>query len=189
MKRHKKKIQLKPTTQKVLLLLMGGLALSLSASPTQYFKIIGDIAKSWEDINKRALHGAIKSLYRSKLVDVKDNEDGSVTMILTGKGKNYALRYDIESIKIPQMKKWDKKWRGILFDVPEKHKKSRDGLSFALKKIGFYKFQKSVFVYPFECGAEVDFIIEFFTLHPYVRSMLADRIDNELDIKRHFGFS
>jgi len=186
-KRRKNKLQLKPTTQKVLLLLMGGLALSLSASPILYFKIIGDIARAWEEINKRALHGAIKSLYRSKLIDAKDNEDGSVTMVLNEKGKSYAVRYDIESIKIPPMKRWDRKWRVILFDVPEKYKKSRDALSFTLKKIGFYKFQKSVFVHPFECRNEIDFVIEFFTLRPYVRFMTADHIDNELDVKHRFG--
>jgi len=49
-----------------------------------------------------------------------------------------------------------------------------------LKKIGFYPFQKSVMVHPFECRDEMDFVIEFFNLRPYVRTMLANNIDNEL---------
>lgn len=186
MKHKQKTLQLKPTTQKVLLLLMGGSALALSASPVGYFSIIGVIVKAWKEINRRALHSAIKSLYRSKLIDAKDNPNGSVTIVLTENGKKCALRYDIETIKIPTMKKWDGKWRVILFDIPEKSKKARNALAKLLQEMGCVKFQKSVFVCPYECKKEVDFVIEFFNLRPYVRYMIADHIDNELDFKRKF---
>ncbi|MBI2021134.1 hypothetical protein HYS99_01310 [Candidatus Giovannonibacteria bacterium] len=183
----KKSIQLKPTTQKVLLLLLGGLSLALSSSPKNYFTILNNIAKDWERINRHALHRAIRNLYVSRLIKAKDNPDGTVTMILSEKGRKIALRYDIDNLRIPEMKKWDKKWRLILFDVPEKHKKARNALSFALKKAGCFQFQKSVFIHPFECKNEIDFIIEFFLLRPYVRFILAETLDNELDVKRYFN--
>lgn len=165
---------------------MTGVALGLTGSPTQYFRILESATKAWGDINKRALHNAIRRLYRSKLIDAKDNPDSSVTVILSNKGKKRALTYQIDEIKIPEMKKWDRNWRVVLFDIPEKFKKSRDALSLALKKMGFYKFQKSVFVHPFECQNEIDFVIEFFSLRPYVRYLTASHIDNELDLKHRF---
>ncbi|OGF62151.1 hypothetical protein A3C77_02580 [Candidatus Giovannonibacteria bacterium RIFCSPHIGHO2_02_FULL_45_13] len=179
--------RLGPVAQKILVLLFGGLALGLTSSPDRYFRIIRTIRKDFEKINRYALHRTIRNLYRSKLVNVKENADNTVTLVLTDKGKAKTLNYNIENIKVPEMKRWDKQWRVVMFDIPERYKKSRDALSKTFKKAGFYKFQKSVFVHPFECKDEVDFVVEFFNLQPYVRYMLASHIDNELDIKQHFN--
>lgn len=184
---EQKFLQLKPTTQKVLLLLLGGLALGLSSSPKQYFRVLKTIAKDWKTIDRYALHRAIKRLYGSRLIDAQDNPDGTTTLLLTTKGRNIALRYDIENIKIEPMKRWDKKWRVYLFDIPERHKKARDALCRVFKKMGLCQFQKSVFVCPYECQKETDFVIEFFNLRPYVRYMLSEHIDNELHLKQRFN--
>ncbi len=48
-------------------------------------------------------------------------------------------------------------------------------------------FQKSVFISPFECKDEVNFVIEFFNLRPYVRFITATEIDNALHLKNQFG--
>ena len=179
-------LQLKPTTQKVLILLLGGLVLGLSSSPKQYFRVLKAVARDWKTINRYALHRAIKRLYYSRLIDALDNPDGTTTLVLTAKGKNIALRYNIENIKIAPMKKWDGKWRLILFDIPEKHRRARNALALTLKKMGCFQFQKSVFIHPFECKNEIDFIIEFFSLRPHVRFVLAEHVDNELHLKKRF---
>ncbi|MDO8522934.1 MAG: CRISPR-associated endonuclease Cas2 [bacterium] len=176
-----------PTSQKILLLLMAGASLSLTRSPSGYFKVLKEISKEWNKINNRALHSAIKNLYKSKLIDAKDNHDGSTILILTSRGKSKALTYKIDEIKIQPTKRWDNKWRVVLFDIPESRKRARDALSLKLKQAGFYKLQKSVFVSPFECSKEIDFIIEFFSLRPYVRIIIANHIDNEFHLKRIFG--
>lgn len=179
-------IKIGPVTQKVLLLLMGGLALGLTHSPRQYFQILKGIRKNWEAINRRALRKSIIRLYQARLVEAKDNPDGSSTILLTEKGETRALTYQIDEMKIPAMQKWDKKWRIVLFDIPERQKKARDALSKSLKRLGFYQFQKSVFVHPFECWNEIDYIIEFFSLRPYVRMIVGEHIDNGEELKRHF---
>ena len=176
-----------PVAQKTLLLLTAGVALGLTNSPRRQFYIINQVAKEWRLINERALKRAIRRLYESKLIDAKDNDDGTTTIVLTQKGKNKALTYKIDDIEIPKMKKWDGKWRIVVFDVPEKFKKARKALARALKIMNFYPLQKSVFVHPFECENEIDFVVEFFSVRPCVRYILADHIDNELHIKHHFG--
>ncbi len=176
-----------PAAQKALLLLLAGPAFILAYSPKRQFRVLKEVAKEWKKIDRRALDNAIKNLYKNKMVDIKENRDGTMAVVLTSSGKNKALTYDLENIKIPIMKKWDKKWRVILFDIPEKHKRARRALSQTLKNIGCLQFQKSVFVHPFECRNEVDFVIEFFSMRPYVRFIIADSVDNELDLKRRFG--
>ena len=175
-----------PTAQKLLVLLLGGLALSLTTSPRRYFRIIRTIKKDFGKINQRALHNAIRNLYKAKLIDGKDNSDGTTTLFLTEKGRVKTLRYKIDDISIPEMKRWDGKWRVILFDIPEKYKKSRNALARSLKNMGFYQFQKSVFIHPFECKNEIDFVIEFFSLRPHVRMIMAERVDTEPHLKRIF---
>jgi DNA-binding transcriptional regulator PaaX len=174
------------TTQKVMLLLGAGLTLGLSASPINYFRILKGIGEEWKEINKRALHRAIKNLYRSKLIELKEDEDGMVALKLNEKGKERVLRYKMDLMSIPEMQKWDGEWRIVLFDIPEFKKKSRDALRFHLKKLGFFEYQKSVFVHPYDCKNEIDFLIEFYTIRPHVRFIIAKSLDNELHLKRHF---
>ena len=178
--------KLGPTSQKILLLLLGGIALGLTSSPDRYFRILKTIKKDWDTINRNALHRAIKLLYKARLLDTQDNPDGTTTIVLSQRGKQKALRYHIDELKIPKMPVWDKKWRIVLFDIPEPRKKARDALAQALKNMGFITLQKSVFVHPFKCEDEVDFVIEFFNLRPHVRTIIAENIDNELHLKKHF---
>ena len=173
--------------KKIILLLMAGLALGLSSSPKTSFKIIRDIGKEWKDIEKRALRRAIKGLYESKLVKEKENSDGTITLILTDKGKEKALTYNIDEMEIKKPKQWDKKWRIVLFDIPEKTRKTRDIFRYHLKNLGFYEFQKSVFIHPYDCKDEMEYLIEFYNARKFIRFIVVDSLDNELHLKSRFG--
>lgn len=172
--------------QKVILLLEGGLTLGMTTRPDKYFQIIKGISKEWQEINKRTLKDAIRTLYASKLVGYKSNEDGTVSLTLTDAGKKKILQYDPNSIKIKKPMRWDGFWRVVIFDIPEYKKKARDALANRLKYLGFYPIQKSVFIYPYECKDEIDFITEIFDLRPHVRFILAKEIDVDLDLKSRF---
>jgi len=175
------------TQKKILLLLLGGAALGLSSSPSRCFKILESIAKEWEEINRQSLRRAIRNLYKSKLISEKQNSDGTITMTLTDRGKQKALTYDLENMEIKKPEKWDGKWRVILFDIPDSRRKIRDILRFHLKNLSFYEFQESVFVHPYDCKNEIDYLIEFYDLRKFVRFIIAESIDNELHLKHHFG--
>jgi DNA-binding transcriptional regulator PaaX len=178
--------RLGPLSQKILLLLIGGLSLGLTHSPGRYFKIVKDMGKAWHEINRKQLSDSIRSLYRSKLISMKENKDGSIKMTLTEKGKKRILLYNFEQMIIPKPNKWDKKWRIVTFDIPENLKKARNALRTKLKDLGFLKYQKSIFIYPYECKDEVDFVIEFFDIRSYVRYIVAENLDNELDFRKQF---
>ncbi|MEK7148380.1 MAG: hypothetical protein AAB770_00515 [Patescibacteria group bacterium] len=172
--------------KKILLLLYGGIALGLTRNPKQYFNIVSEIHKEWQSINRNSLNRAIHSLYKSKLVSTKDNRDGTLTLVLSKDGQILAITYDIENMEIKSPTQWDRKWRIVMFDVPEKFKKIRDTLRMHFKNMGFYEFQKSVFVHPYPCGKEIEYIMEFYQAQKYVRFIVAAEIDNALELKRHF---
>ncbi|MBU2109720.1 hypothetical protein KKB71_02065 [Patescibacteria group bacterium] len=175
------------TQKKILILLFGGLALGLSRSPKTSFQIIKEMKKEWNWINQQNLKRAIKKLYESKLVKEKENPDGTVTLILTEKGKEKALTYNLDEMKIEKPKAWDKKWRIVLFDVPEKARKTRDAFRQHLKQLNFYEFQKSVFIHPYDCKDEIEYLIEFYNARRFIRFVVADSLDNELHLKNHFN--
>ena len=179
--------KLGPVSKKILLLLEGGLVLSLTRRPDVYFSIVKKIAKEWGKINERSLREAIKNLYKSKMIDYKENSDGTVNLILAEEGKNRILKYNLDKIEIKKPVQWDKLWRLVVFDIPEDKNKGRKALGAKLKELGFFPMQKSVFIHPYECKNEIDFITEVFELVPYVRFLRVKDVDIELDLKERFS--
>jgi len=89
-------------------------------------------------------------------------------------------------MKINKPLKWDNLWRLVIFDIPEDKKSARMALASKLKELGFYPMQKSVYIHPYECKDEIDFIMELFDITPYVRFLRVRDIDIELDLKNRF---
>ena len=177
---------LSPLSQKILLLLIGGASLGLTRSPRRYFKIIKAMGRAWREVNEKQLNDSIRSLYKSKLIDMIENKDGSITMISTEKGRKKIVAFNLDNMIIKKPVFWDKKWRIVTFDIPENFKEARNALREKLKELGFLKYQKSIFIYPYECKSEIDFVIEFFEIRPFVRYITAEKLDNEIDFKKRF---
>jgi len=172
--------------KKVMLLLYGGLALSLSRNPKQCLRVISETNKEWANINRNSLNRTIRLLYESKLVSTKDNRDGTLTLVLSKEGSRLALTYDIENMGIQTPKQWDNMWRIVMFDIPEPLKRTREAFRMHFKNMGFYEFQKSVFVHPYPCSKEIEYLLEFYQARKFVRFIVAKEIDNAAELKRHF---
>lgn len=76
---------------------------------------------------------------------IKDEE---VYLRLTAKG-NEKLKRDF-SMLAWQKRRWDRKWRILVFDIAEKSKKTRDSLRRKLRELGFGMLQESVWVSPYD---------------------------------------
>ncbi len=105
---------------------------------------------------------------------------------LTDKGQKMLKKYFIEQLDIKSSVKWDKKWRIVIFDIPDTKKNERDILREKLERIGFIKLQESVYVFPFECGLEIDTLKKMYLIEPYVQYVLADRIETEMNLLEIF---
>lgn len=105
---------------------------------------------------------------------------------LTPKGQKLIKKCFTEQLEIKSPAKWDKKWRVVIFDIPEDKKRERDILRNKLERMGFLKLQESVYVYPFECGLEIEMLKKMYFIEPYVQYVLADRIETEIDLLEKF---
>lgn len=173
--------------EKILILLLGSVTLGLTRSPKQYFEILGEMADEWAGVRKSNVKRSIKNLYKSGMLQEEKNKDGTVSIILSNRGKRTAEIYNIDNLKIDRPKKWDGNWRVVTFDVPERIKKVREALRMHLRGLGFHELQKSVFIFPFPCANEINQIINFYDASEHIRVLVAHSIDNESEFKKKFG--
>lgn len=74
----------------------------------------------------------------------------------------------------------------VAFDVPEKEKNKRNYLRSFLRQIGFFQYQKSLYVYPYECEKEVALLKKIVEGGKYINYIIADRLEKEADLKIYF---
>ncbi len=176
--------------RKILILLDGGIRITFAYSHRRKWQITQSVLRELEnvelEIDDQALNKNINQLCQTKLLEKKKNSDGTITIFLTEKGKKKAITYNLDKIEI-EKKNWDGKWRIVVFDIPERKRKGRDALRDKIKKIGFLELQKSVWVCPYDCKDQIDYIVEFFDLRQYVRLIIAEHIDNESYLKNKFN--
>ncbi len=176
-----------PLKQKVLLLLATGVVLSLTRSPKQYYRMIKAAAREWQFINRQYLWRFVREFKNERLVDFREKDDGEIIVTLSDKGRMIILSFNFDKLTIPKPVRWDKKWRLVIFDIPERKRQARNALREKLLELGFKKLQRSVFVHPYNCEREIDFIVEFFEIRPYVRLVTAEKITNEAELLLNFG--
>src|SRR3989344_950176 len=62
---------------------------------------------------------------------------------LTLLGQERMRLWEFSDFRLNQPKKWDKKWRVIVFDIPEKKRRVRDQIRNLFKNAGLYLLQES----------------------------------------------
>ena len=180
-----------PVQQKMLILLLGGITLSLVGTPTQYFRALKSMRREWRKINQQSFTRSVHALCQKKLLEEIRHKDGSVALKLTPDGRKHAGFFQLfgKTLKIKRLKKWDGLWRIVIFDIPEEDKDFRDILRDHLKQIGFYKLQHSVFIFPYPCESAIISLVELYNARPYVRIITATTIDNERQLRKKFTLS
>ena len=165
----RKKYLFSPRKKKILLFLRAGIELSATRSVKKQLRILHFARHEWSTIDQRYLSAVIREFKRDRLIDYREYGDGMVHIVLTKKGIHRTLIYKVGEMQISIPSKWDGKWRIVMFDIPEKLRKGRDALREKLRRLHFEELQKSIWVYPYPCEDEIDFVVEFFGLRKYVR--------------------
>lgn len=127
----------------------------------------------------------VSSLHRKGLVFVFDR-NGEQYIRLTSKGKKALLSRQIRAKK-GIFGRWDKKWRIIIFDIPEKKKYLRDRIRENIVSVGFVQLQESVWVYPYECEELVTLLKAECALGKEVLYIVAEDVEGDHLVRKHFG--
>ena len=108
---------------------------------------------------------------------------------ITEKGKRRILKYDLENISIKKLKKWDGIWRVVMFDIPEEKRGARLFISRQFNDMGLKTLQRSIFISPFPCKDEVDFVGEYLNVRKYIVYMEVRGLEGSDKWKKYFKLS
>ena len=166
-----------------------GIVVVIGAVAPSLFEIFRKRKIFKNEYYKNGFNRRISYLKSKELIEVKDNPDGTCAVKLTKKGLKKILKYDIDTLKIKPMKKWDEKWRFVMFDIPDKYRKASNALREKLKALGFFQFQKSIWVYPYPINDEVNFISEIFNIRQFVKTGDIINLEDDTQLKSAFKLS
>ncbi len=175
----------KNTGKVILVLAELGAIVSIAAVAPNLPVALAGLGEIFQKAPRPRIRKALRRLTKQRLVEIKDI-DGIATITLTERGRQRISRFNLEHMKLHRPAQWDRKWRIIIFDVPEKYHRARSALRSKIKELEFFPLQKSVFIYPFACRDEVDFIADFFSIGRYLNYIEATHIDDESFLKQHF---
>ncbi len=123
--------------------------------------------------NKIKFNNLIHYLKKNNYIKVK-NLENKKAIILTKDGLDKALK---ASFKIGlKNKRKDGRWVMLIFDIPQKYRKSRDVLRSVLYDLGYKMFQQSVWVTPYDVSEKTERSLQFYSLEKFVKIFLIEEI-------------
>jgi len=113
-------------------------------------------------------------------------------------GKQYAriteagrkvLAFEQEKAKLTDTRKrrWNGRWRVIIFDIPERRRRTRDRLRNMMERTGFVRLQDSVWVFPYDCEDFITLLKAELKIGVAILYMVVEHIENDKHLKAHFG--
>ncbi|HEY5600722.1 MAG TPA: hypothetical protein VIK81_01395 [Patescibacteria group bacterium] len=143
--------------------------------------------KEWEKFNLWRLKQVLKRMQNSKYVEIV-TQRGVPVVKITDKGKEKLLKYDLQNLQLDQSK-WDGRWRLIIYDVGKDKKRQVDTFRRTLNNLKVLRLQRSVYLTPFKCEDEIEYLKQVFDLDEEVQVLLIRSLDNESTYKKYFGLN
>ncbi len=176
------------------LLLIAGVAsavIILGAIAPNIIGVVGKMAskekrKFYFKCDEKKFNQTLTHLKSRHLIKIESDENATY-LKLTKKGERRHNLFILEDLQIPKMKRWDGRWRMVIFDIAEELKNTREALRLKLRNMGFCQIQKSVLIFPYPCEKEINFLKQIFDLNDQVRIVLVDSFQGEEEIRRHFN--
>ncbi len=177
------------STKELLLFLAGIGTIGLTFACPPAGAVIGKLLLDSNVYTPWKVRRTLRELERQNRVTVDYQKDGSITVNITKQGMTRALSYKLDTFSLEKPKRWDKKWRVIIFDIPIQLNKVRDTFRERLKQLGLVMLQKSVFVSPYSCFDEVEFLRQLYGIPDTILYILAEKVEGEERLRERFDLT
>lgn len=114
-------------------------------------------------------------LKKSNLIKIQSLK-GNKALILTKKGFDKAVRAQFALENDSMEKRKDGRWVMLIFDVPEKYKKSRELLRRILYQLKYKMFQQSAWISPYDVSDRTEELLQEYSLDEFVKIFLIEEI-------------
>lgn len=142
-------------------------------------------ANEWKKFNTWRLRAMLRKMYDRKIVEIGE-ENGVGIVRLAEQGRKKFLKYDLESMSV-DMKKWDGKWRLIVYDIFSKKQSERKLFHRTLKRMKFLQLQRSVYLTPYPCHDEIEYLRQVCGIGKEVLILIVKNIEHEEVYREYFG--
>jgi DNA-binding transcriptional regulator PaaX len=136
-------------------------------------------------IQRSIMRKKLLALQKQGYITVKEKK-GEIALTLQSSGQEKALEYKIRDLLLVKPEWWDRKWRMVLFDVPESQRVTRSKFKKTLDVLGFVQLQHSVYVHPYACHNEIEYIRTTLGIKDFVKMVIVDKIEGESVLRKHF---
>lgn len=106
---------------------------------------------------------------------------------LTALGQKQATNIAFGAISIRKPRRWDRRWRMVIFDIEERRKNDRKKVRRLLQRLGFVRLQNSVWVHPYDCEEIIALIKADLRIGRDILYVIADAIEFDRPLRVHFG--
>lgn len=131
---------------------------------------------------KEIIKRSRQRLIERGLLEYKEN-----FLRLTKDGEAHLRALSVKDFKLAKPKKWDKKWRVLMFDIKESRRELRDKIRRTLRAIGFVRLQYSVWIYPYDCEDLITLLKADFKIGKDLLYMIVDEMEYDLPLRQRFN--
>ncbi len=150
------------------------------------FYVYGKLFRRKTYFNKKGTLEKLQYLKRHNYINLEKVDKIKYQVKLTEKGRAKMFLVLFNTMGKEIKRKWDGVWRIVAFDIPERRKRERDGFRKKLQDIGFFSLQESVFICPYACKKELDFIMSVFEIKECVKIIEVKAISGEEELWKTF---
>ena len=161
--------------------------ITIAALAPNVIQLLGNSLKGKRLANtKYYIKTIVGRLEKQGLIEFK-NDGEPRHIILSTKGEQRLAIHQELSLDKRLDKKWDGKWRIVIFDIKESTRYSRDQLRTELTNTGFVKVQNSVWAFPHDCEEFIFLLKTDFELGKGVLYMTVEKLENDKWLRKIFS--
>lgn len=169
-------------------LAVGGFISMAIVAPNALQALAPFLGKSKRGLTNRKyyIQSTIGKLTDRGLVIFKKSETGKTYVRLTDKGRSELLKYRLKELIISKPRRWDGKWRVVIYDIRELNRRKRNQMRRELVNLGFVYLQNSVWVYPYHCDEFITLLKTYYGLGRSLLYLVVDKLEDDLWLRNTF---
>jgi len=167
-------------------LLVGGMIVIGAAPRLDLLKLLGARKRNLYRL-KYQINDTLLRLVRKGLVTFVEKDGRKFARLTPAGTERLRLEQQKAALLLQKNKRWDKRWRVVIFDIPEYRRGTRDKLRLTMRTSGFYRLQDSVWLYPYDCEDFMTLVKADLKIGNAILYMVVEKIENDVKIKEAFN--
>jgi len=115
-----------------------------------------------------------------------EEREGKRYAYVTEAGEQLLTFKSMQEKSVKKPKRWDRRWRVVLFDIPERRRGIRNCLRFFMREYGFVRLQDSAWIYPYDCEDIIALVKTNLRIGANVLYMIVEKLEYDKYLREHF---